>query len=125
MRATIDECVDIPQFLKCLKLTDQFNYSGTAWNQFKPSTIRACWDKGLRCEDETTAGPSKTTEDDDDEGTDFLGFTDVEVKPAQTKLASSLKKNPCLDDLFDDWSRVDEDCPVDCPSDEEEEVKAV
>ena len=110
VQGVIEDGSDIPSFLKKVTIKDAFYHAATAWDNVLPTTIYRCFNKGLGGQDNPTPAETEPTETSED--SDFNGFSTADIKTAQSKLASYLITTPCLRTLFDEWSRVDDECPV-------------
>ena len=86
------------QFLKAFYLKQMFLVAGRAWEGVTPTTITNCWMEGLGA-----AFPAVTdATDDDNDDTNFLGFSVDEIRLAEGKLRSQLDVDETLD----------ESCPI-------------
>ena len=100
--------LDITHFLKAFYLKQMFLVAGRAWEGVTPTTISNCWMEGLGA-----AFPAITDgTDDDNDDTDFLGFSANEVRLAEWKLRCQLEVDQTLDSFLDEWTTVDEFCCV-------------
>ena len=99
---------DVTQFLKAFYLKQMFLVAGRAWEGVTPTTITNCWMEGLGAA--FPAITDATGNDNDD--TDFLGFSVDEIRLAEGKLRSQLDVDETLDRFLDEWTTIDESCPV-------------
>ena len=100
--------LDITHFLKAFSLKQMFLVAGRVWEGVTPMTINNCWKEWL-----SSAFPAITDGiDNDNDDTDFFGFSANEVRLAERKLRSQLDVDQTLDSFLDEWTTVDEFCCV-------------
>ena len=99
---------DITHFLKAFYLVQMFLVAGRVWEGVTPMTITNCWMEGLGA---AFHAITDATGDDNDD-TDFLGFSVNEIRLAEGKLRSQLDVDETLDRFLDEWAIIDESCPV-------------
>ena len=102
---------DITPFLKKFSLKDMFLVAGRARESVTSMTIKNRWMQGP-----APAFPDASSDPPVDNVTcaefDFLRFSEDDIETAEQRLREELDVDQSLENLFREWTTIDELCPV-------------